>query len=132
MLIWRSRLAHFAGLDPIALPPLELVPAWHHGLYALAQIEELLLRRQYATVLRACQAPRQDYLWFWGLYETVARIGLKLEHKDSLTRLARPIGDCGIKRSLARELALLLRDHLQQPQLFVSGLLNVARRALQD
>jgi tetratricopeptide (TPR) repeat protein len=130
MLIWRSRLAHFAGEPAPALPPLELVPAWHHGLYALAQIEELLLHRQYATVLRACQAPRHDYLWFWGLYETVARIGLKMEYKENLSRLARPIGDCGIKRSLARELALCLRDHLKQAQPTISGLLGVALRAL--
>jgi tetratricopeptide (TPR) repeat protein len=136
MLIWRSRVANFLGQPTLALPPLELVPAWQHGLYALAQIEALLLRRQYATVLRAAQAPRQDYLWFWALYETVARIGLKMEHKEHLTRLARPLGDCGIKRSLAREQAVLLRDFLQHQlspeaqQNAISGLLGVALRAL--
>jgi tetratricopeptide (TPR) repeat protein/predicted Ser/Thr protein kinase len=132
MLIWRSRLAHLMGLPAVPLPPLELVPAWHHGLYALAEVEGLLLERQYATVLRATQAERQDYLWFWALYETVARIGLKMDYKEHLTRLARPLGDCGIKRSLAREQAVLLRDFLERktPPQSTSGLLGVALRAL--
>lgn len=136
MLIWRSRLANFRGKPAVALPPLELVPAWQHGLYALAQIEELLLQRQYATVLRATQAPREDYLWFWALYETIARIGLKMDYKESLIRLARPFGDCGIKRSVAREHALLLRDCLdnkatpEQRQQATSSLLGLALRSL--
>ncbi len=131
MMIWRSRLARFLGQANTPLPPLEMIPAWHHGLYALAEVEILLLERQYSTVLRATQAPRQDYLWFWTLYELVARIGLGLEHKEILVRLARPLGDCGIKRSLGREQAVLLRDVLSQkvkpPQ---TGLLCIALRAI--
>jgi hypothetical protein len=83
-------------------------------LYALAEIEDLLIQRQYATVLRASQAPREDYLWFWTLYELTARVGLGMEYKETLVRLARPIGDCGVKRSIGREHAVLLRDALEK------------------
>jgi serine/threonine protein kinase len=114
MIIWRVRLARFLGKTSPALPPFEMVPAWHHGLYALAEVEILLEQRQFATVLRATQTPREDYLWFWTLYELTARIGLGMEYKETLMRLARPIGDCGIKRSLGREHAVLLRDALEK------------------
>jgi serine/threonine protein kinase len=114
MMIWRVRLAHLLGKPKQSLPPLEMIPAWHHGLYALAEIEDLLMQRQYATVLRACQAPREDYLWFWTLYELTARLGLGMDYKETLMRLARPIGDCGIKRSIGREHAVLLRDALEK------------------
>ena len=114
MMIWRVRLARFLGQPVPSLPPLEMIPAWHHGLYALAEIEDLLSQRQYATVLRASQAPREDYLWFWTLYELTARVGLGMEYKETLVRLARPIGDCGVKRSIGREHAVLLRDALEK------------------
>ncbi len=115
MVVWRFRLEHLLNKpSSLRLPPLEMIPAWHHGLYALAEVEALLLQRQYSTVLRATQAPREDYLWFWTLYELAARVGLGMSHKETLTRLARPLGDCGIKRNLGREQALLLRDFLDQ------------------
>ncbi len=133
MMIWRSRLARFLGRANTPLPPLEMIPAWHHGLYALAEVEVLLLDHQYATVLRATQAPRQDYLWFWALYELAARIGLGLEHKEILVQLARPLGDCGIKRSLGREHAVLLRDVLEKktaPEPLHFTMLGIALRAM--
>ncbi len=135
MMIWRTRLQRFLGQSNLPLPPLEIIPAWHHGLYALAEIERLLEQRQYSTVLRATRTPRHDFLWFWTLYELAARIGLGLEHKETLVRLARPLADCGIKRSLAREQAVLLRDVLDKkvlPETMVllhRGLLGVALRA---
>jgi tetratricopeptide (TPR) repeat protein len=114
MMIWRVRLGRFLGQAIGSLPPLEMIPAWHHGLYALAEIEDLLAQRQFVTVLRASQAPREDYLWFWTLYELAARVGLGMDYKETLMRLARPIGDCGIKRNIGREHAVLLRDALEK------------------
>ncbi len=135
-LIWRYRLERFLGTVCSSLPNLEMVPAWHHGLYALANIEALLEQQEFATVLITSQEPHKDYLWFWTLYECTARIALGMEYKEALGRLARPIGDCGIKRQLGREHAVLLRDALEKKlsteQLTQArvGVIGIALRAL--
>jgi hypothetical protein len=132
--LWIARLERLLGWDaPAALPPLENIQPWHHGLHAVASAEALLEAGAYEAVLNLCAEPHDDYQWFWALFDLHARFALGLEITKALQALDPSQKDPGIYRSLAQgyidALRAALRGEKNQLEALTSSLISVTARS---